>query len=140
MAIDQQRRTHPGTGLDPNAGTLSVGQLAARGGVRTDTCHGTASAGRGGFLAGDAAAAPCVGEAAPGGAEVACTDGPADSNSKTTAAPINTDLDRAAFLVESLLLDMGISWFPCGICSAGRRRPRWKRLPSRRSSRQIPFS
>ena len=37
MAIDQQRRTHPGTGLDPNAGTLSVGQLAARGGVRTDT-------------------------------------------------------------------------------------------------------
>jgi DNA-binding transcriptional MerR regulator len=37
MAIDQHRRTLPGTGLDPNAGTLSVGQLAARGGVRTDT-------------------------------------------------------------------------------------------------------
>ena len=37
MAIDQRRRTHPGTGLDPSAGTLSVGQLAARGGVRTDT-------------------------------------------------------------------------------------------------------
>jgi DNA-binding transcriptional MerR regulator len=37
MAIEQHRRTQPGTGLDPNAGTLSVGQLAARGGVRTDT-------------------------------------------------------------------------------------------------------
>jgi DNA-binding transcriptional MerR regulator len=37
MAIDQHRGTDPGTGLDPNAGALSVGQLAARVGVRTDT-------------------------------------------------------------------------------------------------------
>jgi DNA-binding transcriptional MerR regulator len=37
MAIDQHRRTDPGSGLGPSAGTLSVGQLAARGGVRTDT-------------------------------------------------------------------------------------------------------
>jgi DNA-binding transcriptional MerR regulator len=37
MAIDQHRRTELGTGLDPNAGALSVGRLAARVGVRTDT-------------------------------------------------------------------------------------------------------
>jgi DNA-binding transcriptional MerR regulator len=37
MAIDQHRRTNPGTRLGPNAGALSVGQLAARVGVRTDT-------------------------------------------------------------------------------------------------------
>ncbi len=37
MAIDQHRRTDPGTGLDPDGEALSVGQLAARVGVRTDT-------------------------------------------------------------------------------------------------------
>jgi len=37
MAIDQHTGVDPGTGLDPKAGQLSVGQLAARAGVRADT-------------------------------------------------------------------------------------------------------